>query len=506
MPIHESSINFRRLIQDLADMYPFDVSEVVVTELIANALDAKATKISINYDPDNKILIVKDNGSGMAREQFDEYHDFAAGLKKRGTGIGFAGLGAKISFNIASRVFTETKSNLFSGGSNWYLQSNKKLVWEELPAAILKQNGTRVEVHFNKEAKISFTNTEDVFELIKRQYLPLLDRSFLKIYKELGQYSQDLRFIVNNTCFDPVIIKDKFQLEKVKEFVIKKRNRIYGGGIFGISKEEYPVSTGVCGILLCTYGKVIKAEFFNQFPGAFGTRIFGIVEIPELIDFLTTQKTDFTRKGQFKKFESLMSPIRLEFITWLKEIGIESKEITDSSDAIRLEREIKRILDDIPEISDFFGFWSKKNLFTKSEHGTTSTEVIEGVGESLPIGEGARGVGPGVADTGPNPGEVLQAISDGGIIAQPISRSTKRGPKIGFKEDKNKFELSWVEGSNIIINVGHPIYEKAKTYKKEFLLYLFSIACAIQRHKNEDESEIPDFYLIDRVMNALGKK
>jgi hypothetical protein len=51
MSMHESAVNYERLIRDLADMYPFDVSEVVFVELIANALDARADYISITYDP-----------------------------------------------------------------------------------------------------------------------------------------------------------------------------------------------------------------------------------------------------------------------------------------------------------------------------------------------------------------------------------------------------------------------------------------------------------------------
>ena len=125
MSIHESSVNFQNLIKDLAEIYPYDVDEVVLVELIANALDAKARKISIEFDREKKTLVVADDGKGMNADDFEEYHDFAAGLKTRGTGIGFAGVGAKISFNIANKVVTETYSQLFRGGSNWYLQSKR---------------------------------------------------------------------------------------------------------------------------------------------------------------------------------------------------------------------------------------------------------------------------------------------------------------------------------------------------------------------------------------------
>jgi hypothetical protein len=43
MPLHESNVNFRNLIRDLTDMYIYDVAEVVIIELVVNALDAGAT-------------------------------------------------------------------------------------------------------------------------------------------------------------------------------------------------------------------------------------------------------------------------------------------------------------------------------------------------------------------------------------------------------------------------------------------------------------------------------
>ena len=139
MSIHESSVNFQNLIKDLAEIYPFDVDEVVLVELIANSLDAKPTRISIDFDQNKRSLVVTDNGKGMTGEDFEQYHDFAAGLKTRGSGIGFAGVGAKISFNIATRVVTETHSKSFWGSSNWYLQSKKKLIWENVQPDHLTQ-------------------------------------------------------------------------------------------------------------------------------------------------------------------------------------------------------------------------------------------------------------------------------------------------------------------------------------------------------------------------------
>ena len=91
--------------------------------------------------------------------------------------------------------------------------------------------------------------------------------------------------------------------------------------IFGLSPEEYPLGTDVAGVLLSTWGKVIKPELFNQFPSGLGPRIFGLVEIPEFVKYLTTSKTDFIRRGKHKQLEALYGPIREEFKNWLAELG-----------------------------------------------------------------------------------------------------------------------------------------------------------------------------------------
>lgn len=183
MSMHESSVNFENLIKDLADMYPYDVGIVVLIELVANALDSKATLINVDYNPREKSLVITDNGTGMTQEDFDQYHDFAAGLKTRGMGIGFAGVGAKISFNIASQVITETRSSSYSGGSNWYLESKRRLIWEDITPSHLKTFGTRVNVIFRKDVSLPFDDTNSIIALLRQHYLPLLDKRFLSIWR-----------------------------------------------------------------------------------------------------------------------------------------------------------------------------------------------------------------------------------------------------------------------------------------------------------------------------------
>ena len=508
MSLHRSGINFQNLIQDLSEMYPCDVSEVVLIELIANSLDAGADHIAIQFDKSKKILEIKDNGKGMDAAVFEEYHDFAAGLKSRGDGIGFAGLGAKISFNIADRVITETKSRSFCGGSNWYLKSKKELAWEDNKPSHLYSHGTKVAVCFRSDAKLAYSSSEDLIKLLRRYYLPLFDSSFLKLYKLNGNYSENLRFEVNGHVVKPGNIVKDYDLEKVKEFFPIKSGKKFGYGIMGVSKSEYPLGTDSCGILLCTLGKVIKSDLFNQFPSSLGPRLFGVVEVPDFVKFLTTAKTDFMHsRGKRREFESFYDPIRQEFKAWLKEIGVETAEAVSTNEAIKLERELKKLIDDIPELNDFFGFQTKKSIFAPKEDGSTTAEIFNGTGGTFPIGSGTKGKDNAPVDIGDQPGQALIENKEGGNVkASPISRTARRGPKIAFSEAFSKLELAWIDGNNIVINSGHSAYIKSNSNVASRKIHnLFAIANAIQKFINS-HGEKSDQMFIDRMMSAWGKK
>jgi len=506
MPVHESSVNFDNLIRDLADMYTLDVAEVVIVEVVANALDAKADRILIDYDPVNKVLIIEDNGGGMSSGQFEEYHDFAAGLKTRGTGIGFAGVGAKISFNIADRVITETKSDTFSGGSNWFLHGKKKLLWEDTEVSNLKNRGTYVKIHFNPKSKIPYSSTDDLFKVLKNNYLPLFDISFLKLYEEMGCYSKELRFIINKKFIEPVDIVKDYQLKHDQKVFPKKSGKMYGYGIFGLSDTEYPVAQHIAGVLLCTYGKVIKSDFFGQFPGEISARIFGLIEVPEFVSFLTTSKTDFMRAGhRFRKFEKLYNPLRQEFKQWMERIGIKPTEVSHSTEALRIEKELSKLVDDVPELGTFFGFRTRKSVLIEKKSGALIAEEVNGAEPTYPIDGHRKGNGSFPMDEGDMNGKALMRENEGDKRAEPISRKAKKGPKISFSFLPDKKELAWIDGNNIVINSGHPAYQKLGSNDRAKRIHsLFGISNAILKFKIENGDM--DLEFIDRLMTAWGKK
>jgi len=504
---HESSVNYRNLVRDLAEMYPFDVSEVVLVEVVANALDAGATRIAIDLRDGERTLVVCDNGAGMTASQFDEYHDFAVGLKTRGMGIGFAGIGAKISFNIADRVVTETRSDSFTGGSDWYLEPKSKLVWEDLKPTHLTARGTRVEVRFSRTARLSYSGTQDIVGVVRRHYLPLTEIGFLDLYEDLGHYSKGLRFVVNGQAVRPGSIVEELCLSHVKEFFPTSAGKRVGYGLLGLADIEYPVGPDICGVLLCTRGKVIKGDLFNQFPGPLGPRLFGLVEIPGLVEFLTTAKTDFVRKGKHRQFERLYDPVRRQFKQWLTDLGVEPTETTDTEEAAKLERELKRLVEDVPELSSFFGFRTRKDVHVPRSDGTTLGTETEGTEPTLPVGEGQGRHGLGIRDVGDQPGTaVIEDREAGREKVEPISRTARRGPKIAFAHAPERVDLAWVDGHNIVINTAHPCYTRASSSATLRRLHsLFSIATAIQRFLGTEEQS-PDLGFVDRMMAAWGQR
>src|SRR3989344_5552775 len=132
--MNETRVNLKHLLEDIRDSYAYPVEEIVISELIANALDSGASLIKITTDNERKTLTVTDNGHGMRRPILREYHNIAAMTKERGRGIGFAGVGAKLSLLLAKSVNTETKGGYGSKCATlWRLAGETRAPWKFVP-------------------------------------------------------------------------------------------------------------------------------------------------------------------------------------------------------------------------------------------------------------------------------------------------------------------------------------------------------------------------------------
>ena len=416
MAIHQSSVDFRNLIQNLAEMYPYEIEEIVVVETIANALDAKAEEINISFDQSKNVLVIQDNGKGMDKDTFRKYHDFSVSLKTRGSGIGFAGLGAKIAFNSAARVVTETRSPNYQGGSNWYLRRGA-LIWEDIPVQRILGTGTYVEIHFGEGNIPAYRNTEEIISIIERNYSPLFVKQLCAFYSTAGTYSSKLHFYVNKVKLPVISMPGDMKMDNFRPVLLTDRKGTKRGiGYFGLAARD--LTEEERGIALCTYGKVIKREFLNIYPSRYTDRIMGIIEIPQLIMCITASKTDLNKKSKkWRLTRPIYEKAQDEFKNWLNELGALPTVRVTGVEAGKLERTVREIIKSFPEIEDFFtGSYRKKDIFAGSGSGEPAS-LMDEIQGTLPGGElGSKG---------------SESISGGGLDEGERMESDEQGEKKG---------------------------------------------------------------------------
>src|ERR1043166_3812253 len=141
----ETRVDLLHLLEDLADAYPGDLHETVLTEIIANALDSGAARLILQPDAATRTLTVTDDGSGMTRADLRRFHDVAMSTKERGEGIGFAGVGIKLGLLVSEEVITESRRGASHISTSWSLVSRKRAPWRwTTPLGLVIDRGTAV--------------------------------------------------------------------------------------------------------------------------------------------------------------------------------------------------------------------------------------------------------------------------------------------------------------------------------------------------------------------------
>jgi hypothetical protein len=492
----ETRINLKHLLEDIRDSYPFPIEEAIITELVANALDANASEIHFFTDPEHQILKCMDNGQGMKSKELEEYHDIAATSKRKGEGIGFAGVGAKLALLIAQWVITETKSDQFHKATKWYLESDQRAPWDYTNAFELANSsrGTAVTIVL-RDKKSPLLNEGFIKQAIQTHFYPLLDEEFMSEAKKIYLAMIEVKFFVN---------REKVQLPKAEYFAERKifpvrlgkgrRDKFIGIGF--LSKSDKELTEGESGIAISTRGKVIKRgwDWIGITPRN-PRRLAGLVEIHDLVEILTTNKADFLKDNTSyqkqlryrKAIQEAMKPILYEF----GEISQPRESL--ETDLRPLEREIERVLenmsDEFPELSSLLGRRRR-------------AETIQGVIPDLdapPIGTEAEGVEVMTGSYGGfGEGSGIEA-APGSLLGQRIEpspepiergklhegRRKRPGLMIGFEDDPNRHELAWLSGDGVYINKSHPAYQRAADKNYHIVI---SVAWALSEHIGPEKS------------------
>ena len=498
-----SKVNFEKLVRNLADMYHDDTFDVVLTELVANALDAKASEISINWDGERHILIVMDDGEGMDSDAFAQYHDFAAELKNRGGGIGFAGVGAKISFNIADRVVTETRRNGVVNASDWRWYGDGSLRWHRISSNQLESDGTRVEVFFKKGQELPDIDSDYLEGVLKRHYLPLFVTEFVRAYSAIGIYPNRPQFFVNGSPLPEDNLDALAALEQRVNVQFPSGKESRGGwGAIGVSKHDCPARGSAYGVLLSTYGKVIKPELFGLSTGALGTRLFGIVEIPGLIEYLTTDKCDLKGgPGRSKGLNRMLDPVREELRKFLADHGVAVAQQKRNQLSAKLERELTKMVSRLPELQDFDGLLRRSRSWQKSEIGNTLTSEARKKGS----GDATEREPDNDSENEQVKGGASRLPDKKGKTPAKRRRSRKsQGPRVAFEDHPGRGETAWLDSDTVVINSGHTAYRNRTTHDQARLTYcMFAIGVALDK-ADLIQSEASISY-VDKFISAWGQ-
>lgn len=498
-----SRVNVRKLIKDLADMYPDAPFDVVVSELVANALDAKASTIRIDWDDNKKILVIADDGRGMSEDDFEAYHDIAVESKFRGASIGFAGVGAKISFNIAHRVLTETRFDGEHESSIWQWQADQLEV-VGTNTQHLKHDGTRVEVNFRLGPGLPSIDNAYITGILQRHYLPLLIDDFLRGYGAIELYSPELRFEINGHQV-PIMSLDEFaQLRDAEDFLVKSKSNQVGWGKIGLAKIEQAGGLDTRGIWLCTHGKVIKAESLDQHLASPDGTPFGVVEIPELVNHITTSKSDFQRRpGGNVDLERLLGPVRDQLRRFLEKHGVEIPEKHRNRLTTRLERDLSKMLPALPELRQLSGLLRRSERLRRDEQGEINASNSGGEATEEARNDQDQS-SESTSSSDNSDGRGRQEDEQGQTRTRRQRSRRNQGPQVTFEDHPRRHEVSWLDGGTVVINSALPTYlKRAKQNEARVTYCIFAIGSALQ--KAGVAGELDDASYLDRFITVWGQ-
>lgn len=283
----DMKIDVMHALEDFLDAYD-NKAEMVVTEAIANAIDVKASEISMELKAgldDKRTVSFHNDGPPMTKNQFNDYHVIARSSKSKGAGIGFAGIGAKVylaAWNKAS-IRTETGNGKTAHASQMYVKK-RTLKWREVESN-LKESGTRYRVdlrpqdyeYLERRAEYLVSN---VFDPALAKGLKIsIDGKPVEPWNPMRELSKTLNVSVNDKRF-PIALS--------------------------ITKQDVPahkrhMQYHVSGKVICTR----PPDWMPEVKPEYSNRIHAYVDATAVSDKLNLTKTGFKQGARvaFKDIE-----------------------------------------------------------------------------------------------------------------------------------------------------------------------------------------------------------
>jgi hypothetical protein len=341
--VGETRVDLQHLLEDLRDAYTGSLEETILTEVVANALDSGATRVRLLTDAVNATLTVIDDGRGMQRRELARYHDVAASTKRRGEGIGFAGVGIKLGLLVSREVITETRRGATHVATRWHLASRHRAPWKWTPPlGLATTRGTAVRLMLTSQLS-PLLDGGYLEETLRRHFEPLLDASFRDVVRR--HYPNGVGFEIDGRDVTQSSISDG---ERVPIAIRIGRRRT--PSVVGFIERRVSVPPDREGVAISTFGKVIKRgwEWLGLAPAVHG-RISGLLEAPDLAACLTLSKNDFIRSGaRGAAYLAYRKAVQEAVSRQLGEWGDRNDEEARPR-MVRLERDLERVLEDLAD-------------------------------------------------------------------------------------------------------------------------------------------------------------
>ncbi|HEX2167833.1 MAG TPA: ATP-binding protein [Longimicrobiales bacterium] len=517
----ETRVDLVHLLEDLRDAYPGSLEETILTEIIANALDSGADTLAFDADSAESTLIATDNGRGMTKRELSRYHDLATTTKRRGSGIGFAGVGIKLGLLACNQVITETRRGKQHTATSWKLSNRSRAPWSWIePPHMLERDGTAVLMHLSNPLS-QLLDAGFIEATVLRHYQPLFEPEFLDILA--GSYPDGFTIVVNgHAVVGPIRGAERHPI------AIRVGRQRKPTGVGYIARHDEPLPEPERGLAISTLGKVIRRgwDWLGVTP-ANAERIEGVIEVPALADALTLNKGDFLRHGArgalFMSYrKAIQEAVTAQFTEW----GA-APALTKRAPRTRpMERDIRRILGDLAgdypmlatlverraggqrrlalgeaaDIGDLRNGWAAGEALVADDAaageqphenaGTAAGAVSPGDQQAGNGGDaGAIGGGHDVADGNAHGPGRTDPPGDGApgkrkVAAQLPGRGGRKQPAtlslaIRFESRADDSTLGRLIESTVFVNDAHPAYRRAVTSRAEGYHIAVSVAAAL---------------------------
>jgi hypothetical protein len=482
----ETRVDLLHLLEDLRDAYPGALEETILTEIVANSLDSGARRIELFASPTDALFTAVDDGRGMSRRELARYHDLAASTKRRGSGIGFAGVGIKLGLLACNEVVTETRRGKSHVASVWHLSSRHRAPWKwQPPTGLVTQRGTAVRLHLANPLS-PLLDAAYIEAALLRHYQPLFEPSFDEIIAPI--YPDGIRFEVNGR----LVPRGLAASERVDLNIRVGRKRKPSATGY-LVRFNVPLPEDHRGVAVSTLGKIIRRgwDWLAVSPAA-ADRISGLIEAPQLAEALTLNKADFIRTGArgavylaYRK--AIQEVVTAQLAIWG---DVRDPEETRHARTRPIERDLENVLVDL---ADSFPLLA---ALVEKRPGGQRRLPLAGGGSPVPDWSPAGAlIAEPVTEPGPSlpassaPAETLESrprdntatvLPSGELPADKTRRRPARyGLEIRFENRPEDPGLGRLIESTVWVNTAHPAYTRAAASRAEAYHIALTVAMSL---------------------------